>query len=44
MDAFAPDVLDDMSIRALTKKVVVEEDAQMTAYFHKKQGQVLKSI
>ena len=33
MDAFAPDVLDDMSIRALAKKVVVEKDAQMTAVF-----------
>ena len=44
MDAFAPDVLDDMSIRALTKKVVVEEDAQMTAVFPQETRQVLKSI
>lgn len=35
MDAFSPDVLNNISIRALAKKVIVEEDAQMTAVFPK---------
>lgn len=37
VDAFPRDVLNNISIRALAKKVVVMEDAQMTAVFPKKQ-------
>ncbi len=36
MEAFTADALNDPQVRALTKKIVVEEDAQMTAAFPEK--------